>query len=209
MSRVLNVSRSGVLLSADSGVPSLEDVAWSLSRQIRFAGSTSAEGLTVLEHSVVVGCLLVRRGLPEYFLPGLLHDVSETTTGDVIGTVKNYDIERLENRLLDRYFEALGVDGVVEQRRSVYWKYVAEADEDSARAEGSLYMHPNLLRDVPWWNERNAPDDAFEIVRHVRRMSRAVDVSVLRRRFRSVVAQLLDLRDPREVYNTWYNPELA
>lgn len=84
MSKLHNyiVTHSGRMVSVESGVPSLEDLALSMSRQPRFGGMTR-RWWSVLDHSLFVAALAQKDDAPAALqLALLLHDAHEFT-GDI------------------------------------------------------------------------------------------------------------------------------
>lgn len=71
------------------------DIAHSLSMQCRFNGHTKTF-YSVAEHSVHLSRQISQEGA----LCGLLHDASETYTGDIVKPIKNRAFGRLEDRIL-------------------------------------------------------------------------------------------------------------
>jgi 5'-nucleotidase len=77
----------------------IEDIAWGLAKQCRFAGHIKGLGViyTVAQHCVLVSLTVPR----EHALPALLHDAAEFVMGDVVGPLKNLlrDYKAIEARV--------------------------------------------------------------------------------------------------------------
>lgn len=86
------------------GAPSLLDIAVSLSRECRYAGSGVAWWPVAL-HTFVVADLLPA----ELKVHGLLHDASECVLGDIPKPAKTYAIEQMEKELLDAIYGSLAL----------------------------------------------------------------------------------------------------
>lgn len=84
----------------------ITDIAWSLSRQCRYAGHVKGF------YSVAEHCVHVSRAVPkEYALWGLLHDASEAYLVDLPRPVKNHihSYKKMESRLMECVAERFGL----------------------------------------------------------------------------------------------------
>lgn len=112
------ITRDGRVVTHDSGVPSLSDIAVSLSRMPRFAGNTSIPW-TVLDHSLFMERLAADHAAEMLYdqnrarglrLAALLHDAHEAVTGDIPTAFKTEDMrgfqKKLDLRIMDEYFNA-------------------------------------------------------------------------------------------------------
>lgn len=102
------LTHSGRRVSKREGVPSLEDIALSLSRIPRFGGHGRTEW-SVLNHSLVCQRIAAKHGYNAAFqLEMLLHDAHEAVTGDIPTPVKTQDVRllqaELDGRILSAYF---------------------------------------------------------------------------------------------------------
>lgn len=99
---------TGRTVSAVAGVPSIVDVARSLSRQPRFAGHGAA-GWNGAAHAIYVQALAVQDGHEFNYplrLALLLHDAHEAMTGDVPTPYKNAGIRAVQDALDGRIMDA-------------------------------------------------------------------------------------------------------
>lgn len=87
----------------------LQDIAWSLSRQLRYLGH-SLRPVSVAEHSLLVA-QVVAATHPHLRLQALLHDASEAYVGDLPQPVKRLlpDYSELEHRVQAAILQGLGV----------------------------------------------------------------------------------------------------
>jgi 5'-deoxynucleotidase YfbR-like HD superfamily hydrolase len=106
--------------------PSLMDIAISLSREGRYAGAGMRWWPVVL-HTFVVCDLLP----PQLKLHGLLHDASETITGDVPKPAKTDAVEHLEKKITESIYRHFGIGMPNEDQR----RQVKEADRKTFRGE--------------------------------------------------------------------------
>lgn len=146
------VTHSGALVSPESGVPTLRDIAFSLSRVPRFGGY-SRRPWTVAHHSLVVaeiaGVLAEDRPAPlDYgmaYLSGLLHDAHEALTGDIPTPFKTDDTRTMQNAIDHRIMAAYFPGGF--DRYNEYHGVVACADHRALLAE-ALFVGPACLTEV-------------------------------------------------------------
>mgnify|MGYP001590774948 CR=1 FL=1 len=104
---------SGKIVTPDSGVPALSDIALALGRQPRFGGQCR-EHWTVLQHSLVVADLIKEYPISfdsvresALFLGALLHD-SHEYIGDIPRPFKTADIKKLQGELDRRLLKYIG-----------------------------------------------------------------------------------------------------
>lgn len=142
------LTRSGVLVNAQGGTPTLEDITHSLAQMPRFAGHTRAPW-SVLDHSVFCGWIAEPRRFPELQLAMLLHDAHECVTGDIPTDVKPPAIRKLQNdldvRIMDRYLPG----GYALYQRIL--DQVHEIDRRALAAE-ALVLGPECVTDE--WREK-------------------------------------------------------
>ena len=117
------MTHSGAMVSPWRGVPTLEDIALSLSRLPRFAGHTRRPW-SVLQHSFVVERMAQLDGeSSQVRLVALMHDWHESITGDVPSPMKGYDMADLQDlldlRIYDAYFPG-GADASLHFRDKVH-----------------------------------------------------------------------------------------
>jgi hypothetical protein len=96
---------NGAVITKESGVPTLTDMAYALSRQPRWAGHT--EGWwSLADHSVFVAQMAGDDA--RLALAGLLHDAHEALTGDVPTPFKSDELREVQKtfdrRIFDAYF---------------------------------------------------------------------------------------------------------
>lgn len=92
------------MVSFPGGAPSLFDIAVSHGRECRYAGA-GMRWYPVLLHTFVVSDLLP----PALKLHGLMHDASESITGDVPSPVKTLEIEAMEHAITRAIYKAQGL----------------------------------------------------------------------------------------------------
>ena len=106
--------------------PSIKSIAVSLAREARYAGA-SLHWWPVALHTFVVCDLLP----PELKIHGLLHDASESVTGDIPKPAKSTEISLLEDRLQDAIYRELGINPCFD-RKAVH-------DADVRALHGEVY----------------------------------------------------------------------
>ena len=164
MKRNYIITNSGRLVSPDEGVPSIEDIALSLSRQPRFGGMTR-RWWSVLDHSLFVEHLARIEGQsPATRLACLLHDAHEFT-GDIPTHFKTGEQRELQAKLDKRIAAEFGVrhDDLLDKR-------VAKYDHRALLAEAEVVGPPMLV-------------DAQAVHEHFGAVATASDVELLRRAF--------------------------
>jgi hypothetical protein len=153
------LTRSGVLVNAQGGTPTLEDITHSIAQMPRFAGHTRA-AWSVLDHSVYCGWIAEPRRFPELQLAMLLHDAHECITGDIPSDVKPPAIRKLQNdldvRIMDRYLPG----GYAMYSRLM--DQVHEIDKRALAAE-ALVLGPETVTDE--WREKTFGAAAEEDVK--------------------------------------------
>ena len=85
----------------------LKDIAHSLANQCRFNGHCE-KFYSVAQHSVLVSRIVK----PEQALPALLHDASETYTGDIVSPFKKFlpkEFKEIELNIEKAIFEHFGI----------------------------------------------------------------------------------------------------
>lgn len=143
------LTRSGRMVTPDSGVPSLSDIAHSLAAMPRFAGHTRRPW-TVAHHSLVVADLVERAytgwgamSRPERRAVALLHDAHEAVTSDVPTPFKTLEIRLVQRaidiRIMDAYAPG-GYESIGEALR----KDVEHADHEALLAEAYVVGPPTL-----------------------------------------------------------------
>jgi hypothetical protein len=120
-----SLTHSGVEMTRDSGVPSLEDIALALSRQPRFGGHTR-EFWSVCEHSLFVELLATADGIlgalansverRQLRLAALLHDAHEAITSDISTHFKTAGMRMIQDQLDIRIMEAYLPGGIAAYR---------------------------------------------------------------------------------------------
>jgi len=109
-----------------SGSPSLWDIAVSLSREGRYAGA-GMRWWPVALHTFVV-CDMLPSKLK---LHGLLHDSTESVTGDIPKPAKSKELEDFEDKLLAVIYKGLDVS----LPSPLEWDAVKVADKKALRGE--------------------------------------------------------------------------
>lgn len=98
------MTHSGQMVGMHHGVPTLEDIALSLSRIPRFGGHCRVNW-SVLNHSLVCHRIALNDGAPRGLrLLALLHDAHEALTGDVPSPLKVPQLKELQKQLDARIF---------------------------------------------------------------------------------------------------------
>ena len=132
------VTYSGREVSPTRGVPSVEDLALSLSRQPRFGGMCRRHW-TVVDHSLFVSILAERDGQPaEVQLACLLHDAHEWT-GDIPTHFKTMEQRAMQVILDQKIQEAYAAD--TEHKD---WKLVKDYDSRALLAEALVVGPPQF-----------------------------------------------------------------
>lgn len=126
------------------------EVAHALARKPRYAGHTW-QFYGVGEHSMIVRDILAALGArPRVQLMGLLHDAAEAYLEDwpkplKDGTPIGAEYRRIEDRVLDRYFDTLGlVPGVQE------WDLVKRADAIALHWETEAIVRLTQWERIHW-----------------------------------------------------------
>lgn len=109
-----------------TGSPSLWDVAVSLSREGRYAGA-GMRFWPVALHTFVV-CDMLPSKLK---IHGLLHDSTESVTGDIPKPAKSEELEAFEDRLLSIIYKGLDIPSPSPSE----WDTVKVADKKALRGE--------------------------------------------------------------------------
>lgn len=128
------------VLNPDPALINISDVAFGLSRQLRYAGLTKRP-YTVAQHSIL--CSMMARGTPATKLAALLHDASEAYIQDIINPVKGFlsEYKEIEAVWMRAIFDALMVSQPYDE------KEVKRADSAMFYYEvQSLVLHPELYR---------------------------------------------------------------
>jgi hypothetical protein len=122
-----------------------DDIAWSLSRQVRYNGHIPLN-YTVARHSIIMSHYVD----PEHAMEALLHDAGEAYLSDVVNPLKQLfpEIEALEDRITAMVMEKFNPCWV-----STGEKY-SKSDE-VAYADRLIYVHECFLFDRPEgvWDE--------------------------------------------------------
>lgn len=171
---------TGTKVSAVSGVPTVEDMAIQLMREMRYTGGTT-EPWPVGLHTFVVCDLLPH----PYKIYGLLHDAPETVGGDTPRPVKSSEISALENKIHDRLLVTHGLHALSEEEERI----IKNADNRALIGEVHTIAPPGIVEDY-----EDIPRDLeaerlvlkylseFHILEFMRRDGRAVEE--FRRRYR-------------------------
>lgn len=163
------LSHSGRFVPRDgTEVPSLRDIAVSLSRQPRFGGHTR-EPWTVLDHSLFTGELAKHVTDPDpdepFFhrhlvLAALLHDAHEAITGDVPTHFKGEELRKTQTSLDIRLMDAFFPGGWQQARK--YDLFIPSLDHRALLAE-ALVVGPSVLQtpaDVKrYFGDEPCPED--------------------------------------------------
>lgn len=147
----------------------IEDIAWSLSRMPRFAGSTITEiPYTVGQHSIMVTDIVCRSikerettdTIPAGFLyrhalAALLHDAAEFLIGDIPSPTKKHPklvsaIDEIESHFMDVILQSFKIDS-----KSIDWTIIKSADLEARAIEAYWFMYS---RGKNW----NLPDISFK-----------------------------------------------
>lgn len=161
---------SGRLVTRDTGLPTMEDVALGLSRIVRYGGQTRRPW-TVLDHSLLVGELIARDALTRgvnnpddgerqimLTLWGFLHDWHECLTSDVPTVFKTDDMRTIQDILDDRlcahFAEKYNLVFPTELRDSV-----KPYDIEAYFAETMVLLPKLFLREV---TAKNVPEPFFD-----------------------------------------------
>lgn len=129
----------------DSGVITLDDIGWGLSRIVRFAGHTRRY-YTVLMHSIVCAKL----ASPKSYYYALLHDAPEAFVADVPSPWKSAGAKDREDELLERIFT-----GPIGEELGLQWPWpqaikdeVDQIDHMVLAAEAHTLGHGDPQQ---WW----------------------------------------------------------
>lgn len=89
----------------------LRDIAHSLSLICRYGGHTDRH-YSVAEHSIIIAkCLESIQSFSDLSLNALMHDSSESYTGDIVTSLKRkLNIKKLENKILKTIFKKYGIN---------------------------------------------------------------------------------------------------
>jgi 5'-deoxynucleotidase YfbR-like HD superfamily hydrolase len=129
---------SGHVIEANSGSPSLDDIAVQLFRVCRYAGATQMFYPVGL-HSMIVADLA-----PKHLeLEALLHDASEAVIGDIPSPVKTDDMRAIEHVIMSRIWKSLGFSEPSETNH----KLIKIADRAALMAEAFIVAPPGLIED--------------------------------------------------------------
>lgn len=116
-----------------------DDIAWSLSRQIRYNGHIPYN-YTVARHSIIMSYYVAE----EHAMEALLHDAGEAYMSDVVNPLKKLfpAIEEMEDRItaliMKKYHPTLVING------GMY-----EKSEEVGDADREIYVHECWLFDRP------------------------------------------------------------
>lgn len=136
------VTHSGREVSVSRGVPSLEDLALSLSRQPRFGGACRVHW-SVLDHSLYTAMLALRDGQSaEVQLVCLLHDAHEWT-GDIPTHFKHPGQRQMQREQDWRIFGEQFPQGDPEM--AYFSKEVKEYDRRALLAEAMVVGPPSFV----------------------------------------------------------------
>lgn len=169
-------SYSGRLLMPGTyGVPALLDIAVQHARLPRFAGAHRCHLWSVAHHDIVCDeiYLTLLNGADAHPLRRylLLHDGSETATGDVPSPWKVDEMRRLENRLLRRTYLHY-VRSCPTEAEATALKHI---DRLALEAEAHVVGPPHIesyagLGRRQWlWQGRNLLPEVYELVERVRK----------------------------------------
>ena len=134
----------------------IQDIAWSLSRMPRFAGSTITEiPYTVGQHSIMVTDIASRNikivdpdieisnphFLYRHELAALLHDAAEFLIGDIPSPTKKHPrlkdaIEEIESQFMDVILSTFKIDS-----KSIDWTIIKSADLEARAVEAYWFMY--------------------------------------------------------------------
>lgn len=129
---------TGTKVSAIAGVPTVEDMAIQLMREMRYTGGTT-EPWPVGLHTFVVCDLLPH----PYKIYGLFHDAPETVGGDTPRPMKSPDISALENKVHDRILVAHGLHALSAEEERI----IKNADNRALMGEVYTVAPPGLVED--------------------------------------------------------------
>ncbi len=129
---------SGTLVTLESGMLPLEDIAVGLSRAPRFVGQTVLPWF-VIDHILAGMVYAERAGWSKAIqLHFGLHDAHEAMTADVPTTFKTGDLRAIQRKLDARLYVALGLYSPTWAEKDV----VKELDEDMLLAEAYTLCPP-------------------------------------------------------------------
>lgn len=119
------------------GEITIEDIAWSLSMQCRYAGHTT-QFYSVAEHSVMVASIVPE----QHALWGLLHDAAEAYLVDLPRPVK---------QLMPTYREAEDrLAGVIAHRFGLSWPMPSEVEEADRAMLGAERLQMMATSELEW-----------------------------------------------------------
>jgi hypothetical protein len=167
--------------------PTIRDIAIGLSRIPRWAGAT-IRPWSVLQHSLVVGALVVAEDKPVLHLAALMHDMEEMATGDIPKPYKTKTQAELGKRLRDWLYSVVLVQPNPDPRTA---EIVHAIDSDVKFAELLTLCHPRAWAD-PYFHSEVA--QFFEVVSRVDDDEPGVMVAI------DAVWDLIDMPD-REAIN--------
>lgn len=131
------------VLNPKSEMVSLDDIAWSLSRQSRFNGHTiPVIPFSVAQHSIHVAEYVAKRYDLSLVPAALMHDAAEAYISDIPSPIKHIPevrtvIKKLELNILDVIFEALDISWPDESG----WECIEYADMYCRRVEAYQFMY--------------------------------------------------------------------
>lgn len=136
------ITYGGERVTLTTGVPGIHTIGVALGRIPRFCGHTR-DWYPVLCH-----CVVVARLLPdEIAIHGLMHDFQEALFADVPTPMKTQVARNREERVLQRIYEANGIELPDEEVQDL----VHEADRVALVAEAHVLGHPGA--DAQWGTE--------------------------------------------------------
>lgn len=116
------------VLPDNNAVPSFDDIAMGLARQIRFGGQTR------VPYSVLAHTIALSRHVPLHMrIFALMHDSTEAVVGDIVRPWKSKEFEAMEDALLERICIYYGIVWPWPEEIS---KVIHEADRLMGNSEG-------------------------------------------------------------------------
>lgn len=137
------LTHSGQLVSADSGCPTIADIALALSRAPRFAGHTRVP-YSVLDHSLFAFAMAQQekpKALP-LLLAVLLHDAHEAVTADNPSPFKDEHLRTIQQALDERIGET---HGGVSTLFTMFSEAIKTYDRRALLAEAYVVGPPSLV----------------------------------------------------------------
>jgi len=113
------LTRFGSILTPDWGTPSLQDIAYTLSKIIRYNGASRVD-ISVAAHSILTYELAKYNN--EHIriqLLCLLHDAAESAIGDVPSPFKNDGLKETEKKIWLRILNSFGVEPPKDEEQTV------------------------------------------------------------------------------------------